>query len=98
MEDFHHSAPGVDFDFIESYDCLPREAYCVSWDTFFLYEAARLQWLSGNELSTLLLLPGSNGATHKAQFGAYLFSIENWGTDYPLASGVWRDLKDRGDA
>lgn len=97
MDDLKLDAPGVSFDFILSFDCLMREAYGLSWDCFFLYEAVRLQWLSGHDLGQLLLLPGSNGAAHKAAWGAYLVSVENFGTDFPLASCVWRDLKDRGD-
>jgi hypothetical protein len=93
VSDLHHYAPGVDMDFLISPDALPGEVYGLSWDAFFLYEAVRLQWLSGHDTSSLLLLPGTG--THKAGWGAYLVSIENFGTDFPLASWKMTDLKDR---
>ena len=93
VSDLHHFAPGVDMDFMISPDALPGEIYGLTWDSFFLYEAVRLQWLSGHDTANLLLLPGTG--THKAGWGAYLVSIENFGTDFPLASWKMTDLKDR---
>lgn len=94
VSDLHHFAPGVDMDFLISPDAVPGEIYGLTWDSFFLYEAVRLQWLSGHDMANLLLLPGTNGG-HKAAWAAYLVSIENWGTDFPLASWKMIDLKDR---
>lgn len=92
----HHYAPGMDMDFLTSSDAMPGEVYGVSWDAMFMYQKLESQWLSGNETQNeLLLLPGSNGASFKASFGAHLVSIENWGTDCPLAHFVIRDLKSR---
>ena len=65
----------------------------LSWDSFFFYSALDAQWLSGHDLDSLLLLAGTNGG-HKAAWGAYLVSIENWGTDFPIGNFVIRDLKD----
>lgn len=94
ISDLHHYAPGVDMDFLVSPDAIPGEIYGLTWDSFFLYEAVRLQWLSGHDVSNLLLLPGTNGG-HKAAWGAYLISLENFGSDFPLASWKMTDLKDR---
>lgn len=95
VDELHHYAPGTDMDFMKSSDALPGECYGLSWDAFFMYEAFRMQWLSGHDVSDLILLPGSNGAAHKAAWASYLVSIENFGTDFPLAHFVIRDLKDR---
>lgn len=89
-----HDTPDGSLDFMVSVDAMPGELYGVSWDAFFLYSALDAQWMSGDEAS-LHLLPGSNGATHRFAWGAYLISIENWGTDYPLAHFKIKDLKDK---
>lgn len=94
-EELRHAAPGVDLDFMISFDATPGEVYGVSWDSFFLYQGLNAQWLSGHDMKSLMLLPGTNGASHKAAWGAYCVSIENWGTDFPLANFVIRDLKDK---
>ncbi len=88
-------SPSGQMDFMLSFDCLPGEIYGVAWDALFFYSALDAQWLSGHDMQSLLLLPGTNGATHRFAFGAFLISIENWGTDFPLAHFVIRDLKDR---
>jgi hypothetical protein len=93
-KELRHDAPGVSLDFMMSYDCLPGEVYGISWDAFFFYSALDAQWLSGNE-AALHLLPGTNGSAHRFAWGSYMVSIENWGTDFPLAHFVIRDLKDR---
>lgn len=95
LDELVHSAPAVDMDFMVSYDAMPGEVYGLSWDTFFLYSALDAQWLSGHDMQNLLMLPGSNGSSHRAAWGAYLVSIENWGTDFPLAHFKITDLKDR---
>lgn len=98
LDELVHSAPDLDMDFMVSYDCLPGEVYGISWDTFFLYSAVDAQWLSGHELQNLLLLPATSGATsgaHRFAWGAYIVSVENWGTDFPLAHFKITDLKDR---
>ncbi len=89
-----HDAPGATFDFLVSTDVMPGEVYGVSWDAFFMYRKIEDQWMSGDD-ATLHLLPGSNGATHKFAWGAYLISICNWGTDHPPAHFKIKDLKDR---
>jgi hypothetical protein len=94
LEELSFVSPSGTMDFMLSFDALPGEIYGVAWDALFFYSALDAQWLSGTEAS-LHLLPGSNGANAKFAYGAYLVSIENWGTDYPLAHFVIRDLKDR---
>jgi hypothetical protein len=93
-EELKHAAPGVDLDFMISFDALPGEVHGVSWDSFFLYRGLNAQWLSGHDMKSLLLLPGTVGG-HKAAWGAYCVSVENWGTNFPLANFVIRDLRDR---
>ena len=95
LEELSFVSPSGTMDFMLSFDCLPGEVYGVAWDALFFYSAVDAQWLSGHDMASLLLLPGTNGATHRFAFGAFLISIENWGTDYPLAHFVIRDLKDR---
>lgn len=95
LEELSFVSPFGSLEFMLSFDALPGEIYGISWDAFFFYSALDAQWLSGHDLQSLLLLPGSNGATHRFAFGAFLVSIENWGTDFPLAHFVIRDLKDR---
>lgn len=95
LEELSFVSPFGAMEFMLSFDCLPGEIYGLAWDAFFFYSAVDAQWLSGFDLSNLLMLPGTNGATHRFAWGAFLISIENWGTDFPLASWVVRDLKDR---
>lgn len=95
LEELSFVSPFGAMEFMLSFDCLPGEIYGLAWDAFFFYSAVDAQWLSGFDLSNLLMLPGTNGATHRFAWGAFLVSIENWGTDFPLASWVIRDLKDR---
>ena len=95
LEELSFTSPFGSMDFMLSFDALPAEIFGLSWDAFFFYSAVDAQWLSGHDMQNLLLLPGSNGATHKFAWGAYLVSIENWGTDYPIGHFVIRDLKDR---
>lgn len=92
--ELRHDAPSATFDFLCSFDCMPGEIYGISWDACFEYKKIEDQWMSGDE-ATLHLLPGSNGATHKFAWGAYLISIRNWGTDHPPAHFKIKDLKDR---
>lgn len=93
-DQLRHDAPGVSMDFMVCYDALPGEIYGVSWDAFFMHSAVDAQWMTGEEAS-LHMLPGSNGASHRFAWGAYLISIENWGTDFPLAHFKIVDLRDR---
>jgi len=93
ISELNFATPYGEMEFMLSFDCLPGEIRGVSWDCFFFYSALDAQWMSGDE-ATLHLLPGSNGATHKFAWGAYLISIENWGTDYAIAHFVIKDLKD----
>lgn len=95
LEELSFVSPFGSMDFMLSFDALPGEIYGIAWDCLFFYSAVDAQWMSGHDAQNLLLLPGSNGASHKFAFGAYLVSIENWGTDYPIAHFVIRDLKDR---
>lgn len=93
--ELRHDSPSVSFDFLISQDCMPGEVYGISWEALFLYSAVDAQWMSGHDMGNLLMLPGSNGATHRFAWGAYLVSVENWGTDHPLAHFKIKDLKDR---
>lgn len=95
IEELSFTSPYGSMEFMLSFDAMPGEINGISWDAFFFYSAVDAQWLSGHDMNNLLLLPGTNGATHRFAWGAYLVSIENWGTDYPLAHFVIRDLKDR---
>lgn len=95
LEELSFVSPYGSMDFMLSFDALPGEIFGLSWDAFFFYSALDAQWLSGHDMQNLLLLPGSNGATHKFAWGAYIVSIENWGTDFPIGHFVIRDLKDR---
>lgn len=95
LEELNFTTPYGAMDFMLCFDALPGEIFGVAWDSFFFYSALDAQWMSGHDVSSLILLPGSNGASHKFAFGAFLISIENWGQDHPLASWVIRDLKDR---
>lgn len=93
LEELSFVSPFGSMDFMLSFDCLPGEIYGVSWDAFFFYSALDAQWLSGHDLQNLIMMPGTNA--HKALWGAYCASIENWGTDYPPGHFVVADLKDR---
>lgn len=95
IEELSFVSPFGSMDFMSCFDALPGEIFGLAWDSFFFYSAVDARWLSGHDAQNLLMLPGTNGAAHKFAFGAYLISIENWGTDFPLASWVIRDLKDR---
>jgi len=94
LEELSFVSPYGSMEFILSFDCVPGEIRGVSWDAFFFYSALDAQWLSGVDMNSLHLLPGT-GANFKFQWGAYLVSIENWGTDYPIGHFVIKDLKDR---
>lgn len=74
-----------------SFDVIPREAYILTWDTFFMYSAVDAQWM--DEQTLLHLAPNTTGG-FKAGYLAYCASVENFGTDFPLANAVIRDLKD----
>lgn len=93
IEELSFVSPYGKMDFMLSFDCLPGEIYGLSWDAFFFYSRLDAQWLSGQDMQNLQLMPGTNA--FKFAWSAYLVSIENWGTDYPLAHFCIRDLKDR---
>jgi hypothetical protein len=93
IEELSFVSPYGAMDFMLSFDCLPGEIYGLSWDAMFFYSKLDSQWLSGVEAQNLMLMPGTNA--FKFAWSAYLVSIENWGTDYPLAHFVISDLKDR---
>lgn len=95
LEELSFTSPYGSMEFMLSFDMVPGEIYGVSWDAFFMHSSVDAQWMSGHDLSSLLMLPGTNGATHKFMWGAYLVSVENWGTDFPLAHFSIRNLKDR---
>lgn len=67
--------------------CTPRAAFVLAWDTFFLYEAAPLDWISD-----LDLIPTDGG--HKAGFLKEMACVENQGNLMPLANVRVDDLKD----
>lgn len=71
-------------------DIIPRSMFFLSWDTFFLYEAAPLDWLE--EGGRLKLVPTDGG--FKAGFLAYLASVENMGNVMPRANARLDDLND----
>jgi len=86
-------APGVNARLEVDYDVQPRSIFCLSWDTFFLYEAMPPDWIDANAGGDLLnLIPSTD--THKAGFLAYYGSVENQGCLMPLASSRIDDLKD----
>jgi hypothetical protein len=67
--------------------CTPRSAFVLSWDTFFLYEAMALDWISD-----LDLIPTDGG--HKAGYLKEMASVENQGNLMPLANVRIDDLRD----
>lgn len=73
-------------------DCAPRELYLLCWDTFFIYEGAKLGWVDGDG-QMLKLIPGDG--RHKAGYVAYMSAIDNMGNTMPCANAVIRDSKDR---
>lgn len=95
LEELNFTSPYGSMDFMLSFDAVPGEINGLSWDSFFFYSAVDSQWMDGHDLTSLLMLPGSNGSAHKFAWAAYLISVENWGTDFPLGNFVIRDLKDR---
>lgn len=74
-----------------SFDVIPREAYLITWSTMFMYSAVDAEWM--DEQSVRHLAPNTSSG-FKASYLSYLASVENFGTDYPLANAVIRDLKD----
>ena len=85
-----HYAPGVALTLQISVDVVPREIFLINRECMYHYVAQNMDWW--DEGSMLKPLPGTN--TYKASFFAALASIENIGTDFPLAHCVIRDLKD----
>ena len=95
IEELNFTSPYGSMDFMPSFDAAPGSVWGLSWDSFFFYSAVDAQWLDGHDMGKLLMLPGSNGSGHKAAWAAYLCSIENWGTDFPIGNFELGDLKDR---
>lgn len=85
-----HYAPGVALRFNLSFDIIPREAYVLTWDSFFHYVAQAMQWMDDD--SMLHLAIGTSG--YKARWDSFMAGFENIGCDMPCSNGVLRDLKD----
>lgn len=88
---FPFVAPGVNARLEINFEAKPRNIYFLTWDTFFLYEAQPLHWLSGNE-GPLHLSPGSS--TFNSAYLAFMCSVENQGNLMPRANSVLGDLVD----
>ena len=84
-------APGTNARLEEELDCPPRSVFCLSWDTFFLYQSEELKWLE-NGSGLLHLSPGSS--THNSAFLAYMYAVENQGNTMPRANSRLDDLND----
>lgn len=87
-----HYFAGGQFNLNLSYDIVPRELYLLNWDTFFHYVAQDMDWM--DEGGMLQPTPDGTNNSYKASFLAFLGSIENIGSDMPIANTVVRDLKD----
>lgn len=83
-------APGVNTVMEIDWDIPPASVYCLSWDTFFLYEALPLDWIDDDAL--LKMIPGTGG--YKSGYVAYIGSVENQGNLMPPANVRIDDLKD----
>jgi hypothetical protein len=86
-----HYAPGIAATINLSFDCLPREMYLLSWDTFFHYVAQEAQWIDDDQMLHMGL--GSTGG-YKANWFSFMAAFENIGCDMPGANAVIRKLKD----
>jgi hypothetical protein len=87
-----HYAPGTALRLNMSFDVIPREAFLLSWDTFFHYVSQEMQWVDDD--SMLHLAIGANNSSYRARWDAFMASMENIGCDMPCANAVLRDLKD----
>jgi hypothetical protein len=87
-----HYMPGTALRLNMSFDVIPREAFLISWDTFFHYVSQEMQWVDDD--SMLHLAIGANNSSYRARWDAFMASMENIGNDMPCANAVLRDLKD----
>ena len=85
-----HVTPNGPLRINMSFSIIPRELYLLNWNTFFHYVSKEMGWWDeGN-----MLKPTPYDGGYKASYLAFLAGVENWGTDFPLANGVIRDLRD----
>lgn len=85
-----HVTPNGPLRINMSFNIVPRELYLLNWNTFFHYVSKDMGWWDeGN-----MLKPTPYDGGYKASYMAFLAGVENWGTDFPLANGVIRDLRD----
>lgn len=85
-----HVTPNGPLRINMSFNIVPRELYILNWNTFFNYVSKEMGWWDeGN-----MLKPTPFDGGYKASYMAFLAAVENWGTDFPMANGVIRDLRD----
>lgn len=79
-------------------DCPPRSAFGLAMDTFGLYVASDMDWLTDEGGGMLHLVPTTDGYKHG--FVAQVGSLENMFNTMPKANVRWDDWKDTnaGDA
>jgi len=73
-------------------DVLPREIFLLNWNTFCLYQAKPMGWITEDNASALKLVPGGFG--YKFGFQGLAAAVENLICIAPSKNGVVRNIAD----
>jgi hypothetical protein len=79
-------------DVMVAQDVLPREMFLLNWNTFCMYQAKPMSWITEDNSSALKLIPGGFG--YKFGFQGLAAAVENLICIAPSKNGVIRNIAD----